>query len=58
MAYYRKHYGPLALPYLRLIVRLRAFEEWLRIGKMQPDKALRKQARRDVRAHMQEILVR
>ena len=30
LAYYRKHYGALAMPYVRAVVRMRALEEWLR----------------------------
>ena len=30
LAYYRKHYGVLAMPYVRAVVRMRAFEEWLK----------------------------
>ena len=33
IAYYRKHYGPLAVPYMYLILRLRAFEESLKAKK-------------------------
>lgn len=33
LAYYRKHYGALAMPYLRAIVRMRAYEEWRKAAK-------------------------
>ena len=58
LAYYRKHYGPLAVPYIRLLVRLRGIEEWFRIGRRQADPDARRSERAEVKAAMQEILVR
>ena len=58
LSYYRKHYGPLVVPYIRMLVRLRGFEEWLRIGKRQSDSAVRGAERDDLRSHIQEILTR
>lgn len=58
MAYYRKHYGPLATPYLRLIVRWRGIEEWFRAGSRQSDPSARRAERDHLRASMQEILAR
>ncbi|MCA8955363.1 MAG: glycosyltransferase family 2 protein [Planctomycetes bacterium] len=56
MAYYRKHYGPLAVPYMHLLVHLRALEEWWRVGRRFRDPQVRRQARADVRTHVREIL--
>lgn len=56
LAYYRKHYGALSVPFIRMMVRLRALEEWFRVGKSDP--AARRAARADLRAHVQEILAR
>lgn len=39
IAYYRKHYGPLSVPYLRLLVHLRAFEESVRAKRRHDDPA-------------------
>ena len=58
LAYYRKHYGPLVVPYIRLLVRLRGIEEWFRIGRRQADPDARRSERAEVKAAMQEILVR
>lgn len=57
LAYYRKHYGRLAMPYLRAIVRMRAFEEWLRAGrKHRDDRAAARAERRFIGQCVQEIL--
>ena len=58
LAYYRKHYGLLAVPYIRMLVRLRGMEEWFKIGRRQPDPEVRRMERAEVRAAMREILVR
>jgi GT2 family glycosyltransferase len=58
MAYYRKHYGPLVVPFIRGIVRLRGFEEWLRAGRRQPDPQLRRVERALLKENLQEILAR
>ena len=58
MAYYRKHYGVLVIPFLRGIVRMRAAEEWFRAGRRQPDAAARAAARGELKAHLREILSR
>jgi N-acetylglucosaminyl-diphospho-decaprenol L-rhamnosyltransferase len=56
MAYYRKHYGLISVPYVRMMVRLRALEEWFRAGRADPQS--RRAARADLKAHVQEILAR
>jgi hypothetical protein len=58
MAYYRKHYGAWVTPYMRLLVRLRALEEWVEVGRRQPDKVGRRAERADIMASVQEILAR
>ncbi len=58
MAYYRKHYGALVMPYIRSIVRLRGIEEWFRAGRRQSDPSARRAEREHLRASMQEILAR
>jgi hypothetical protein len=58
LAYYRKHYGRWAMPYLRAIVRLRGLEEWVRLGSRHPDKESRRAARAHLRATLREILAR
>lgn len=58
LAYYRKHYGLLSVPYIRMLVRLRGMEEWFKIGRRQPDPEVRRMERAEVRAAMREILVR
>ena len=57
LAYYRKHYGPLVMPYMRMIVRLRGLEEWLRAGR-KGDPELRRAERAHLRSSLQEILAR
>ena len=56
MAYYRKHYGPLVLPYIRMIVRLRGWEERRNIDRRQSDPVARDAERDHLRAAMREIL--
>jgi GT2 family glycosyltransferase len=56
IAYYRKHYGPLVVPYLRAIVRLRALQEWLSIGRRQLDPGARQAERDHLRGAVREIL--
>ena len=58
MAYYRKHYGPLVMPYIRMIVRLRGIEEWFRAGSRQSDPEARRAEREHLKANLQEILAR
>jgi len=58
LAYYRKHYGPLVMPYLRTIVRMRALQEWFVLGRRHKDKQHRKDAREDLRNVTREILRR
>lgn len=58
LAFYRKHYGPLVVPYIRMLVRLRGIEEWFKIGRRQPDADARRIERAEIKAAMQEILVR
>ncbi len=56
MAYYQKRYGPLVVPYMRMIVRLRALQEWFTLGGRHQNKTHRRDARRDLRTTTQEIL--
>ena len=56
LTYYRKHYGRWSTPYMRLIVRMRALEEWFRLGRRHRNPAHAKMARADLRAHVEEIL--
>jgi GT2 family glycosyltransferase len=57
MSYYRKRYGPFVMPYIRMIVRLRGLEEWLRAGRKN-DPELRRAERAHLRSSLQEILAR
>ncbi len=56
MAYYKKRYGPLVAPYMRMVVRLRALQEWFALGGRHQNKTHRRDARRDLRHATQEIL--
>ncbi|MBK8974699.1 MAG: glycosyltransferase family 2 protein [Planctomycetes bacterium] len=56
LAYYRKHYGPLVLPYLRLVVRMRAYEEWRRAARRNTDPGAIAAERAHLREAVQEIL--
>lgn len=56
LTYYRKHYGRAAAAYVRFMVRLRALEEWVRLGRRHRDPAARRAARADLRGHLREIL--
>ncbi|MHC4516053.1 MAG: glycosyltransferase family 2 protein [Planctomycetota bacterium] len=56
MAYYRKRYGPLVVPYMRMIVRLRALQEWFALGSRHQNRQHRRDARRDLRTATQQIL--
>lgn len=58
LAYYRKHYGLFAVPYIRILVRLRGIEEWFKIGRRQPDLEARRAERAELRVALQEILIR
>lgn len=58
IAYYRKHYGPLAVPYLKLVLRLRACEEWLKAGRRHRDPAAVRAERAHIRSTVREILAR
>jgi GT2 family glycosyltransferase len=55
-AYYRKHHGALSQPLLRLAVRLRAFQEWMAVGRRQRDRAARREERAHLRRMLDEIL--
>jgi GT2 family glycosyltransferase len=54
--YYRKHFGPLVLPYMRLVVRLRAVEEWFKIGRRERDPLRRRAERAFLRDSLHEVL--
>jgi GT2 family glycosyltransferase len=56
LAYYRKQYGVLAMPYLRAIVRMRALEEWLRARKKHADLEDVRKERAFLRQCVAEIL--
>ena len=56
IAYYRKRYGRWVLPYLRLVTRMRAVEEWIRVGLRNADKAARRSEREHLRDALREIL--
>ena len=58
LAYYRKHYGRYVMPYLRMIVRMRALQEWFALGRRHKDRKHRKDAREDLRNVTREILRR
>lgn len=56
LAYYRKHYGPWCMPYLRAITRWRALEEWIRAGRRHAEKANVRAERAFLKQCLQEIL--
>lgn len=56
IAYYRKHYGPLAVPYLHMIVRLRAFEEARKARSRHDDPEAVRADRAHIRECVKEIL--
>ena len=56
IAYYRKRYGRWVLPYLRLVTRMRAVEEWIRVGLRHADRAARRTERAHLRDALREIL--
>jgi GT2 family glycosyltransferase len=58
LAYYRKHYGRLVVPYMRGIVRMRALQEWFALGHRHKNKQHRRDAREDLRNVTREILRR
>ncbi len=59
MAYYRKHYGGWVMPYIRLCVRMRAWQEWVAAGRRNPTDPGRAKAERDhLRDAVREILGR
>ena len=47
LAYYRKHHGVLGAAWVRVCVRLRIWEEWLRIGRRNRGDAARARAERE-----------
>jgi len=56
IAYYRKHYGACGRLWIRMLLRLRAFEEWYRIGRRHPVAKDRKAARAELRSVLREVL--
>ncbi len=56
MAYYRKQYGAWTGPLMRVLVRTRAIEEWVRIGLRQKDPGTRKAERDHLKEAVREIL--
>ncbi len=58
MSYYRKHYGPWIMPYLRMVLRLRALEESIRVRFRHKDLAARRSERAQIRGMVKEILAR
>ncbi len=56
LAYYRKHHGVLAGPWLQLCIRLRVLEEWLAIGRRcRHDPGRRAAERAHLRAAVEEL---
>lgn len=55
LTYYRKHYGGWVTLWLRLVIRLRIWEEWIRIGLRQKDKGARAAERAHLRAAVREL---
>jgi len=58
MTYYRKHYGPWITPYMRMVLRLRAFEESIRARFRHRDPAARRSEREQIKGMVKEILTR
>lgn len=56
MAYYRKHYGPLVMPYMRAIVRLRAWQESFVLRARHRDPADQRAALAELMRYRAEIL--
>ncbi len=56
MSFYEKHYGAMVRPYMRLLVRLRGWEEWFRAGRRHENPEHRAMARRDLKTAVREIL--
>jgi GT2 family glycosyltransferase len=56
LAYYRKHHGKGAWCLVRLMLRLRAIQEWWLLGRRHRDAAERRSARRELRRVLREAL--
>lgn len=57
MSYYRKHYGPWIMPWIRFCVRVRALEEWWRAGRRNAsDPGARRAERQHLKEAVKEIL--
>lgn len=57
ISYYRKHHGSLGVAWLRIVIRLRVWEEWIRIGRRHRDPAARAAERRFLREAWRELWV-
>ena len=58
MAYYGKHYGSWVMPYMRMVLRLRALEESIRARFRHQDPAARRSERAQIKGMVKEILAR
>lgn len=58
MAYYRKHYGPWVMPYMRMVLRMRALEESIRARFRHKDPAACRSERAQIKSMVKEILAR
>lgn len=56
IAYYRKHYGAWVRPFMALVVRMRAVEEWFAAGRRHVDPGARRAERAFLRDAVREIL--
>ncbi|HMQ21290.1 MAG TPA: glycosyltransferase family 2 protein [Planctomycetota bacterium] len=56
VAYYRKHHGRLGAGFVRLMTRLRAWQEWVAIGRRLDRKEDRRSARAEVKRIVREAL--
>lgn len=55
LAYYRKHYGAWVMPWMWLVIRLRVWEEWIKIGRRQKDKGARAAERQYLREALRQL---
>jgi N-acetylglucosaminyl-diphospho-decaprenol L-rhamnosyltransferase len=56
LSYYRKHHGMLSVLWVKLCIRMRAWEEWLAIGRRNRQDPARRQAERaHLRAALEEL---
>ena len=55
LRYYRKHHGAWVTGWLWLVIKLRVWEEWIRIGRRQRDKTARAAERAFLRQAYREL---